>query len=120
MKRDLDLIRKILLAIEQKDSLQPQEITIDDYDPDNVAYHILLLDEAGFVKSYITEGAAGGIEAALVGRLTWAGHEFLEMARNDTIWEKAKKFLKEKSVSIPFVLLIELLKSLVKDALEIK
>jgi len=30
-------------------------------------------------------------------RLTWAGHEFIEAARNDTVWHKTKTLVKEKT-----------------------
>jgi hypothetical protein len=53
-------------------------------------------------------------------RLTWAGHEFYEAARNQTIYNRAKEVILEKGGSLPFVVLNELLISLVKNAVGLK
>ena len=34
--------------------------------------------------------------------LTWQGHEFLDAARNDTIWRKAKKKVLETTGGLAF------------------
>jgi hypothetical protein len=38
----------------------------------------------------------------LAGGLTWEGHEFLDAARDDTRWSKAKKLVQEKGGSLMF------------------
>jgi hypothetical protein len=42
---------------------------------------------------------------ALPVTITWAGHDFLDAVRNDTVWAKVKTQLKDHSVTLPFVLL---------------
>ncbi len=44
-----------------------------------------------------------------IGRLTWADHEFLEAARNETFWKKAKGTVKEKTGGLSFELLKQML-----------
>ena len=117
MKRDLELIRKILEEIETNDKTYANEMEIDGYDSNTIAFHIDLLNEAGYVKAIIEYEANGGYASAFAERLTWQGYEFLELSRNNTLWEKAKKVLKEKSISISVSLLTELLKSIAKDRL---
>jgi hypothetical protein len=53
-------------------------------------------------------------------RLTWAGHEFFDAACNDTLYHKAKGMLLEKGGGLPFVVLNDLLVSLVKNAVGLK
>lgn len=49
--------------------------------------------------------------------LTWSGHEFLEAARNDTIWKKAGEQIKKSGVDVTLSLLQEILKQLAKQSL---
>lgn len=108
MKRDMDLIRKILLELEKKESITSwTTITIDGYRDDQVNYHIGLLDEAGFIEA---ERYLDG--QYMVRNLTWEGHEFLENAKNDTIWTKAKEFIKEKGGSVSLGIMTEILKKI--------
>ena len=105
MQRDMELIRKILFTIEEKyvDTwLSGNEINIDGYDMKTIAYHCAILHDAGLIYDY--QGQYGGDELLFfgVGRLTWAGHEFLDKIKNDTVWNKTKGVIKEKG--IPFVL----------------
>ena len=105
MQRDMELIRKILLTIEEKYVdiwLGGNEISIDGYDMKTIAYHCAILHDAELIYDY--KGQYGGDELLFfgVGRLTWAGHEFLDKIKNDSVWSKTKGVIKEKG--IPFVL----------------
>lgn len=120
MKRDLELIRKILVAIEEKQSMEAEEITLEGYDFETIAFHLVLLNEARFIKAIIREDESGEVVSALAIRLTWDGSEFLQVARNDNAWNKSKKLIGEKSISVSIAILTELLKSLVKETLGLK
>ena len=50
-------------------------------------------------------------------RLTWKGHEFLDAARNDTIWKKALGHIKKAGVQVTLPVLEEVLKKAAKDLL---
>jgi hypothetical protein len=85
MKRDMNLIRLLLLETEgeePKPDLSP-------YNDAQRIYHSALLIEAGLVDGQIIQDSDGQPAATVTLRLTWAGHEFLDAARNDTIWHKA-------------------------------
>lgn len=91
MKRDMDLIRAILMAIEEMPTPRPRQtdFKLDGYDPEIVSYHVFLLNDAGLIQaSDVSHNLAF---AWAPKRLTWAGHEFLDAARNDNIWAAAKK-----------------------------
>ena len=91
MKRDMDYIRQLLVHIEEADSL-PEAANDTDDDRLLLTFHLLLLLEAGFVAGFeiLDERNSSAIKPMSRIRLTWAGHEFLDAARDDTIWQKAK------------------------------
>ena len=86
MKRDMDLIRKMLLAIEADEHGFAPKIEIDGYTQGDIGYHAVLLGEAGLaiVSNITTFGAKS--PQAIVNRLTWEGHEFLDASRENQIW----------------------------------
>lgn len=90
MKRDMDLIRKILLAIEADEHGFAPKIEIDGYTEEEIGYHAILLGEAGLVKVSDVTSMGNKSPEAIITRLTWAGHEFLDASRNNRIWNQAK------------------------------
>ena len=117
MKRDMDLVRLILLEIE-KSSEDPRaeiRLQIPDYTFEQVSYHVMILHEAGLVEADDLSTMGSG-SVWLPRRLTWSGHEFLDAARNDSIWKKAK----EKASSMNFELLKELLLNLARQQLGVE
>ena len=112
MKRDLDLVRSILLAIENDEEATGRSLVnlrIDDgYSQEQVSYHVKLLHEAGLIEAI---DFSGGIYLRWEPQsLTWYGHEFLDSARNETLWKEAKKQMKNIGSSSFQVLLQILLK----------
>ncbi|MDP3459713.1 MAG: DUF2513 domain-containing protein [Hyphomonas sp.] len=89
MKRDMDLVRAILLNLEQKQVGDESEmLDADDFpsfSADTVYGHFSLLLDAGFV-----DGKAGGSGLMLCRQITWQGHEFLDATRDAKVWEKTK------------------------------
>jgi Hypothetical protein (DUF2513) len=95
MKRDIDLVRAVLLKVEGFDlppgstlCIYPSEpeLEIDGYDADQVAYHLNLLIDAGFIQ-----GARTVDNQFLIEGLTWNGHEFLADTVDPTVWSKTKE-----------------------------
>lgn len=105
MKRDMELIRKILFVIEDKyvDTwLGSNVVKIDGYDMKTIGYHCAILHDAGFVAEYNGQNADDELYFFGVGRLTWDGHELLDKIKSDTVWNKTKDTIAKKG--IPFVL----------------
>jgi len=96
MKRDLELIRRIMLSIEAEEGIDLSDI------PQNVCvYHRALIIEAGLATGMISE--SGGLPTAVViHRLTWAGHEYLDAVRGDAVWEKTKSLFKREGLAMTF------------------
>jgi repressor of nif and glnA expression len=103
MKRDMDLIRKILLYAEESESSDIPKVTIQGYTEEQINYHLKLLNDANLVTSVkVTPITESGFKMITPRRLTWEGHEFLDAARDDTTWQKAKKVVTEKGGSLTF------------------
>src|SRR5207253_871659 len=118
MRRDMDLIRLIMFKIEEHPAgFAPQGFSIEGYTEDEVAYHVWLLGDAGLMKvADATNMHSSGPEATPV-HLTSAGHDFLDAARNDTIWAQAKQALTTIGGPVSLTVLKTLLDSLMKAKL---
>lgn len=114
MKRDMNLIRKLLFLAEADGN---DAELCEQYGREVVAGHTAILIDAGLVDGAIARGSDGKPVASNIIRLTWTGHEFLDNARNDTIWQKANSMIKDKALSVSFDVLASLLKSLVSAIL---
>jgi hypothetical protein len=99
VQRDMDLIRDLLLGIEADSRLDGTNwITPDEHEDtfgvipahsaDEVAYHLVLLIEAGYVDGKTT------MDMPIISRLTWQGHEFLDNIRDKNIWHATKERVK--------------------------
>jgi hypothetical protein len=105
MKRDMDLLRRILFDIEECEGTTGLsgghlKIDIEGRSPEEVMYHIQLAHEAGLIEVRDVSNMSGIYMYPT--RLTWLGHEFVDEARNETIWAKAKKLAAEKGGSLSF------------------
>lgn len=100
MKRNKELVKKILLFFEAADWPHGDyDVQIDGFSKNEINFHVELLVEAGFIYRYETppnEKAGASITQRLAtmrsshsSRLTWDGFEFLENAKNDTFWKTA-------------------------------
>ena len=116
MKRDMDLIRKILIEIENSQVYPIKEnIEIEGYKEDVIIFHIILLKEAGLIEADFIKNSDGSTIAE-VSRLTWEGYEFLDSTRNSNIWNKAKSIALNKTSGLTFTILKELLITLAREA----
>jgi hypothetical protein len=108
LKRDLNLVRKILLEIEKKEEPMGWIIPeIEVYSKSEICYHIKILAEADYIDACDNSTPTSFEWAAK--NLTWEGHEFLDASRNETIWKKAKSIIQEKMGTASFDVLKSLL-----------
>ena len=116
MKRDMDVIRKIILTVKEKEfNSEPDAWEKDNcirsaegVPEDVFKYHTMLLKEAGLVKAIVGGGDPIPSEAVILD-LTWEGHDFADSISNDTVWDTAKGRV-QKVGSWTFDLLVECLK----------
>lgn len=115
MKRDMDLIRQILFAIEESPTPEVRvSIKIEGRSQEEVSYRIKLLAEARLIEA-LDMSTLGKFEWQ-ARTLTWEGHEFLDAARDDTRWNKAKGIIVEKAGTLTFDLLKQVVSDLVRKA----
>ena len=104
MKRDMELIRKIMFKIEEDYSgTLIRALPIEGYDLVTVAEHCRLMTEYGLIDEYKPIGADGHpVLTFLVGNLTWEGYDFLDKVRQDTVWNKTKDVITQKGLPMVF------------------
>lgn len=123
MKRDMDLVRDILLMVEKAD----RALTSDDMhklkqSDSLIDYHVELLTQHKFLDAEITHDWNNDIVGLNIAGLTWEGQDFLEGMRNPTLWEKVKSTLKESGTSASFEVIkfacVEVAKASIKAVLQ--
>jgi len=119
VKRDMDLIRDILLRVEEDQTMNGSTFkTFDSTDFEGhsdaeITYHIDLLFEAGLIG-----GAPNLNPLPAISRLTWQGHEFIATTKDPRIWASVK----ERLMGLPDVALsviLEIGKAEVKKYLKL-
>jgi hypothetical protein len=108
MKRDWDLIREILLKIEEKDngqgdSFSRQELGLKDITDQKFYYHSRLMAEAGLIEGEANIG--DDIYGVMPTRLTNVGHDFLDNIRSQSIWSKVKEAIPKDIKTVSFELI---------------
>ena len=109
MKRDMDIVRNILLTFERDGEYEVMDAI--------EAGHVAIMIDAGLVDAKVATDGNGQPIAAMIFRITWSGHDFLDNARSPEIWDKAKKAISEKAASVSIDILTALLKKLAADSL---
>ncbi len=94
MQRNMDLVRTILLRMESDPSGRaPRDLGIISYSSEEVGYHAHIMAQEGLIDGVdITTMRSKGPEV-LPTKLTWKGHEFLDLARDQTRWNQAKAII---------------------------
>ena len=119
MKRNFDLIKKILLKFEELPlNHNENEIIVDGFSKDEVIYNVFLLAEANLVE--IQDASSFDGKDFLPERLTWEGHEFLDNIRNENIWNNIKTFISSKGGDIAFSVLRSLAEAKSKELFGLK
>lgn len=109
MKRDLNLLRRILLAIEESVDDEPASIKLptSEYDDVHIAYHVRLLTEGGLIHA-IKARSFDATRSWIPHSLTWKGHNFLNAVRDDSIWREIKTQVKNNGADLPVEIIYEL------------
>ena len=118
MKRDIKLIRTMLLDLETMPAGQATNgFEGPEYEGTTVAEilgHVDLLLDAGFVDGNMVRGGMNEPVGFIIWKMTWAGQEFLANAKNDTIWKKVIAEAEKKGMSTSMTVLNGLLEAAAK------
>lgn len=110
MKRDMDLMRDLLLYVESLPAGQvTQEVIydVDKYQINDVLGHLKLLIDSYFVDGQVEIYHDSSFLVILHG-LTMPGHDFIDSIRNETVWSQTK----EKVASVGGSVAIEIIKDI--------
>lgn len=104
MRRDIQTIKDVLLELEAASGMieivgSPEKI-----------YNVELLIEAGLAVGDVFYDHQGTPFQAQLDKLTWAGHDFVDAAKNDTAWAAVKSYI-SKSGSWTFEIATQILKT---------
>lgn len=120
MKRDMNLVRDLLLVIEndpQFDGMSqimpedPSDLGIIGHSFEEVAYHLNMLIESDLVVGKTM------MQMPMISKLTWQGHDFLDSIRDPIIWRETMEGAK-KAGGFSLELLGALAKGLIKKKIE--
>ena len=115
MKRDMELIRKMILLVEDSPGgWAPGQMTVEGYTDSEIGYHAYLIGDAGLADAAdMTSTASTGPYYRLT-HLTSAGHDFADSARAQYIWDEVIASMKKQGIASASV---DLLKRLLDKAL---
>jgi hypothetical protein len=116
MKRNLALCRQILLEVESRPPGDFRPVAIEGRNADEVNYHCMLLADGGYIEVKHV-GTLAKPAQVIVLRLTWRGHDFMDSARDPSVWETAMKKAGGKVTSITLDVAKDLCASLIKGSL---
>lgn len=98
MKRDLDLIRNMLLLIEAHD--KPYSMSSNDFqnlnpDVNVIDYHLYLLADSGYIDYMDVKTIGHFYPQIRVNWMTSSGCDYLDAVRSASIWKTTKNKLSE-------------------------
>ncbi|MDP3795588.1 MAG: DUF2513 domain-containing protein [Polaromonas sp.] len=119
MKRDLDLVRGILQWMEARPEGRNinWKIEIPGYTAEQIGFHVHLMEQAGLVFARDATFNEAHSPNAIPLSITWSGFEFLDAAKDDTLWAKAKAKVIAPAGGVAFTVLLEWLKAEAKQRL---
>lgn len=118
MRRDMDLVRLILLETEGRSRpFDSAELADEGHSSDEIAYHVRIMKQAGLLDAILSSDLSLNYSATVVG-LTWDGQDFLDAVRNDGVWQKIKRGLRDGVKSVGFDSIKKVAVSLGTAALE--
>ncbi|MCH8542420.1 MAG: DUF2513 domain-containing protein [Alcanivorax sp.] len=111
MKRDMELVIKILDHLERREEIGViGKLQIDGYDDRVVAYHLRRMFEAGLLDAESTNSNTTPQRVITVYPfgLSWEGHEFLDAMHNETVAAQVRRKLGSTLSDVPFAIIREL------------
>lgn len=95
MKRDIDLVRSILIYVENAaDEVDADDMATERWPIEAVAYHVRLMAHHGLVDvSRDARDMNGNTIELTVAGITWDGQDYLDSIREPKVWGRVKKAL---------------------------
>ena len=104
MKRDLDLVRQLLLQIEGLPAGPPAQYRASEIEDPVLLAHFELVIASGLVNGKISRSQSSRGDVISISGLTWEGHEWIEMVRSQSIWNETKSMLLDSGGALTYEL----------------
>lgn len=119
MRRNLDLVRQLLLWMEARPEGRnvAWRIEIVGFTDEEIGYHAYLMNQAGLITAADATFSEHHSPHWVPMSITWAGHEFIAASRNFELWERAKKNVIGPAAGATFAVLLEWMKQEAKTRL---
>ena len=115
MKRDIGLIREILLQVEARPSVNDWgPVEIDGRSQEEISYHVKMLGDDGLLEALDMRSLGPDGFKYDPKFLTARGHDFLDSIRSPSVWGKVK----QKLAVIGGSASLEVVKTIAKKAVE--
>lgn len=97
VKRNLDLIRDLLLMAEESDGPVGDDVlSKSSYSRNELAYHVELMTQRGLIDGSVEyDGFHRTAVSIEISSVTWEGYDYLDAIRSDDVWHKAKAAVKK-------------------------
>ena len=102
MKRDLDLIRELLLKIEALPAGPAAQYRMGEVEDPVLLAHLEMLLDSGLVDGRISRSHGSRGDVIAISGLTWDGHEWIETVRDNRVWDEAKRTCLENGGVLTF------------------
>lgn len=143
MKRDLELLREILLRLEEDDYTKIHKITVETFvdpldlsdekdpfgDPRDlspfeqeamrISYHLQLLLDEGFIEATEAPILGRTYKNFYIKRMTSRGHDYLDSVRSPRLWKSIKDKLGDLAESASLATISALGQTIIKNQLGI-
>lgn len=109
MKRDMDVVRDLLLRTEAANGSVSIRDSVE-------TYHVRIMIDGRLVEGRISEEITSDAPRdSYIHNLTWAGHDFLDAARDEGLWQRAREKFLKPATSWTFSILLEWLKAEIRS-----
>ena len=104
MKRDMDLIRQLMLKIEALPAGPPAQYRVGEVEDPVLLAHLEMLIGARLVLGKISQSHGSRGDVMSISGLTWEGHEWIETVRSQSVWNQTKTTLLENGGALTYEL----------------
>ena len=116
MTRDMDLIREILLLAQSRPAGEAlRDFTSIKASEEEVVEYVQLLMDAKLVEAHVNRYQGGG--SAIIIRLTFSGHDFIDQAANENLWSRVKKLAAKAGIPLTVEIAKELLPIAIRETI---
>ena len=108
MKRDMDLVRSILIAAEKSDGpLDVLKLCESGISARDAAFQVELMEAHGLIEAACKYSFEHMPTIVKVKSLTWEGYDYLDAIRSDSVWQRSKAAIKEAVGDAPLSVIKE-------------